>query len=172
MKIAIISSASELVTKENEVVTTQIVESLRGLKSVEILTGGCRGVPGIIVEKAKALGIKTVAYSPDENKISHQERFDNQDLQYFDEVNHHKGFTLRSLVMLQDADAVLVLNGRIGTLSEFAIALEEGRRVGVITNTGGIADELEHIVKVSKKDFSGKIFFNDDPVKVIDWLVF
>lgn len=171
MKIAIISSASELITQENKEKSVELVERLSKFKGLEILTGGSLGLPGFIVEKAKAFGIKTVCYSPDEDASSHQKRFDNQDLKHFDRVNHHKGFTLRSLIMLQDADAVLVLNGRMGTLSEFTIALEEGRRVGVVTHTGGIADKLKDIIKISNKDFSGKIFFHDSPKKVITWLL-
>lgn len=171
MKIAIISSASKLITKENKEKAIEIIKHLHRMGSVEILTGGSLGLPGFIVEKAKDLEMKTICYSPDENTASHRKRFDNQDVKYFDEVNHHKGFTLRSLIMLQDADAVLVLNGRMGTLSEFTIALEEGKRVGVVTNTGGIADDLEHIIKLSNKDFSGKVFFNENPKKVIDWFV-
>jgi uncharacterized protein (TIGR00725 family) len=171
MKIAIISSANSLITKENKEKASQIVKSLSLIEQLEILTGGSLGLPGFIVEKARALGIKTVCYSPDGDSSSHQKRFDNQDLKHFDEVNHHKGFTLRSLIMLQEADAVLVLNGRMGTLSEFTVALEEGKRVGVVTNTGGIADELKHIVEVSEKDFSGRVFFSDDYREVLDWLL-
>jgi uncharacterized protein (TIGR00725 family) len=170
MKIAILSSASKIIAEENKLRAVQIANHLGKIHNIEVMTGGSCGLPGLIVEKAKNLGLKTTCYSPDENKDHHALRDDNQDLSYFDEVSHHKGFTLRSLMMVHDADGVLVLNGRMGTLSEFTIALEEGKRVGVITNTGGIADELKHIVELSKKDFSEKVFFSDDPIKVIDWL--
>jgi predicted Rossmann-fold nucleotide-binding protein len=72
--------------------------------------------------------------------------------------------------MIQSADGVLLLNGRVGTLSEFTIALEEGKKVGVITNSGGIADHLEYILRVAQKEFPTQVFFSDDFNKVIDWL--
>ncbi|MFA6414447.1 MAG: hypothetical protein WC217_01745 [Candidatus Paceibacterota bacterium] len=171
MKIAIISSASHVISESNVLKATAITSYLHQIGTIEIMTGGSHGLPGLIVQKAKAVGIKTVAYSPDENKDLHASRHDNLSLQYFDEVNHFRGFTQRTLAMFQVADGILVLNGRMGTLSEFSIALEEGKRVGVVTNTGGIADHLEEIVRMAKKDFPGQVFFNDDCTKVIDWLI-
>ena len=171
MKIAIISSASLEITKESIVAVDIIVERLRQKNSVCIITGGSLGVPGYVVKKARMNGIHTTAYSPDEDVDSHNKRHDNLELDYFDEVKHFNGFTLRSLKMIDDADCVLVLNGRMGTLSEFSIALEEGKRVGVITETGGIADHLEYITRLTKKDFSDQVFFSSDPHEVIDYLV-
>jgi predicted Rossmann-fold nucleotide-binding protein len=72
--------------------------------------------------------------------------------------------------MFNEADSILVLNGRMGTLSEFTIALEEGKRIGVITNTGGIADHLKKIMILANKDFPDQVFFSRNPAKVIDWL--
>jgi predicted Rossmann-fold nucleotide-binding protein len=72
--------------------------------------------------------------------------------------------------MIHDADMIILLNGRIGTLSEFTIALEEGKRVAVLTQTGGIADNLEYILSVAQKEFPGQIFFSDDPCKIIELL--
>lgn len=171
MKIAIISSASQIIDESNIAKITAITNYVHQLGNIEIMTGGSQGIPGLIVQKAKAAGMKTTAYSPDENKDLHASRHDNLDLQYFDEVNHFRGFTERTLAMFQDADGILVLNGRMGTLSEFTIALEEGKRVGVVTNTGGIADHLEEIMQMAQKDFPGQAFFHDDHTKVIDWLV-
>lgn len=171
MKLAVISSANEIISQSNRETVLRIAEYLQKLGSVEIMTGGSHGIPGLMVEKAKELGMKTTAYSPDEDRDLHASRHDNQSLEYFDEVKHHKGFTLRSLVMLQDADAILALNGRMGTLSELTIALEEEKRVGIVTNTGGIADELRHIIEITKKDYADRVFFSDDYIKVINWLI-
>lgn len=171
MKIALISSASHTISESNVLRAEAIASYLHKVGNIEVMTGGSQGIPGLIVQKAKAAGMKTTAYSPDENKDLHASRHDNLDLQYFDEVNHFRGFTERTLAMFQKADGILVLNGRMGTLSEFTIALEEGKRVGVITGTGGIADHLEEIMQMAQKDFPGQAFFHDDHTKVIDWLV-
>ncbi len=171
MKVAIISSANPKVPESLIPVLQDVISSLHKIKDIEILTGGCLGIPGVIVEKAQKIGIKTIAYSPDKNGNNHNKRLDNQTLDFFSEVKHYKGFTMRSLAMIKDADRVLLLNGRIGTLSEFTIALEEGKRVGVITNTGGIADHASYILQIANKEFPNLVFFSDNPKKVIDWLM-
>lgn len=168
MKLAIISSASENYSPEINSVTENILRFLD--KDAVIMTGGSLGVPGLIVKQAKQLGFKTVAYSPDTDEVSHNNRHDNLPVDYFDEIHHIKGFTARSLQMILDADVVLLLNGRIGTLSEFTIALEEGKRVAVLTETGGIADHLEYIVSVAQKEFPGQVFFSSDVEQVMNWI--
>ena len=170
MKIAIISSALEKISEESENLIYQIVKKISQIKNIEIITGGSLGIPGLIVQKAQEFGIKTIAYSPDRHMYDHNNRFDNLHTKHFNEIKFIPGFTARSLQMIHDADKILLLNGRIGTLSEFTIALEEGKKVGVITNTGGIADHLKYILSVAEKEFPEQIFFSDDYKKVVNWL--
>ncbi len=170
MNIAIISSAHPDVPDFIVPTLNKLIEQLKTMPNMKLLTGGSLGVPGQIVQKANKAGIHTIAYSPDENIENHHRRHDNLALHHFNEVKHFCGFTMRSLAMLQDADGVLALNGRMGTLSEFTIALEEGKRVAVLTNTGGVADHLQNITGVIQKDFSKNLFFSDDPKMVIQWL--
>ena len=168
MKLAIISSASE---KYSETLNP-VIEKLIGLldRDTIIMTGGSLGIPGLAIQLARESGLKTIAYSPDRNDTSHNNRHDNLHINYFDEVKYIQGFTARSLQMIHDADAILLINGRIGTLSEFTIALEEGKHVGVITGTGGIADHLEYILSVAQKEFPGQVFFSPDVEQVMNWI--
>ena len=85
-------------------------------------------------------------------------------------MRHIEGFTARSLAMIMDADAIIALNGRVGTLSEITIALEEGKRVAVLTGTGGIADHAESIVALCRKKFPGQLMFSDKPEDVVRWV--
>lgn len=171
MKIAIISSASEKTSKESEGLTYQIVKKISQIKNIEIMTGGSLGIPGLVVKKAKDFGVRTVAYSPDRHINDHNNRFDNLHTEYFDEIKFIPGFTARSLQMIHDTEKILLLNGSIGTLSEFTIALEEGKKVGIITNTGGIADHIEYILSIAEKEFPGQVFFSDDYEEVINWII-
>jgi uncharacterized protein (TIGR00725 family) len=168
MKLAIISSASETYPDSVNSVVTGVIENLT--TNDVILTGGCLGIPGLFTKLAKNSNIKTVAYSPDSNSDLHNKRYDNLHTDYFDSIKFIPGFTARSLQMIHDADAVVLLNGRIGTLSEFTIALEEGKYVGVVTETGGIADRLEYILSVAQKEFPGKVFFSSNTQEVMSWL--
>lgn len=163
MNLAIISSASE---KYPDTIPETIKKILSSLDTnTIIMTGGCSGIPGLVVQQAKQLGLKTVAYSPDIHDTAHNIRHDNLPTNYFDEINYIPGFTARSLQMIHDADAVLLLNGRIGTLSEFTIALEEGKRVAVITETGGVADHLEYILLLGYKFEDAKTIIAVDYVR-------
>jgi len=171
MKIAVISSAE--ISMSNKIITLvqEIVLFLSKIPNIKIITGGCLGVPGLLVKKAKQLEINTIAYSPDRDGDKHNKRSDNLALCYFNEIKHFSGLTARSLAMIKDADCILMLNGRIGTLSEFTIALEEGKRIGIITNTGGVSDHAQYILKVAKKEFPNQTFFSSKPKEVINWLI-
>ena len=96
---------------------------------------------------------------------------DNLELSHFTEHNFVPGFTARSLAMLNSVDGVLVLNGRMGTLSEYAIALEEGIPTAVVTSTGGIAQHLEVITQQCKKKYTFEPTFESDYKVAIDKLV-
>ena len=167
MKIAIIGSAEE---KQNVKILNLCKEigEYMSEKKINIFTGGSLGILGEIVKACDLERIKVTAYSPDEDMDSHNQRFDNLNSKYFSEIKYIKGFTSRSLEMINDSYGVIVIGGRIGTLSEFTIALEEGKKILVIKNSGGIADHLEYILSVANKEFPNQIIFEQDYKKGID----
>ncbi len=74
--------------------------------------------------------------------------------------------------MIKSIDGAIVLNGRVGTLSEFTIAIEEGLPISVLEGTGGITDHLKKIIKISKKKYlKDKIYFTSSYKKAIDNLI-
>lgn len=170
MKIGIFSSASAQVSQRNRKLAKLIAEYMTE-KGIEVVTGGSLGIPGIIAESVCELGGQTCVYSPDRDEREHHKRIDNHHLRFYKEKKFIPGFTARSLEMIKNIDGAFILNGRIGTLSEFTIAVEEGLPVAVITETGGVANHLKQILKVSKKKYpKGKIFFTKDYKKAIDRL--
>ena len=58
-----------------------------------------------------------------------------------------------------------------GTLDELAIAYDEGRLIGVLMGTGGIAEIVETIIRVSAKEAGLCVLYEDDPEKLIDRLI-
>ena len=170
MKLAILGSAVDIISEENQNLCKEVGEYL-AQKKITVVTGGSHGIPGLVVKSAFEAGAETEAYSPDVDEEHHQLRADNISLKYFKNTKFIPGFTARSLEMIKNVDGVLVINGRIGTLSEFTIALEEGLNISVIKNTGGIADHLEYIISVAKKEFSNKIIFDTDYKVAINKLV-
>jgi hypothetical protein len=63
---------------------------------------------------------------------------------------------------------VLILGGATGTLNEFTIAYDEGKIIGVLAGSGGIADHIQEIIKVCNRPGSGKVFFDGDPTKLVE----
>jgi uncharacterized protein (TIGR00725 family) len=171
MKIAVFGSAKNEISPYIEIICKEIGAYLAE-KGVTVVTGGSSGIPGIIVKSAFESGAHTEAYSPDENETAHEKRNDNLPLNYFKSHKFIPGFTARSLAMVKDCDGVLVVGGRIGTLSEFTIALEEGLSVAVVKGTGGVSNHLEYIINVAEKEFPNQaVIFEDDYKKAIDSLI-
>jgi hypothetical protein len=63
-------------------------------------------------------------------------------------------------------DIVLVVAGGMGTLNEFTIAIDEGKVVGVLTGTGGIADEVEGLLPHARR--ADHVFFDARPSRLLD----
>lgn len=169
MKLAILGSASNIISAENQNLCKEVGKYL-AQKKITIVTGGSCGIPGLVVKSAFEASAEIEVYSPDLNADQHHVRLDNLSLKYFKKRKFVQGFTARSLKMIKNVDGALIINGRIGTLSEFTIALEEGLNIGVVNGTGGIADHLEYIISIAKKEFQNKIIFDTDYKTVIDKL--
>ncbi len=174
MKIAIFSSWLPEVSEKNKVLAEKIGVYL-SQKNITAVTGGCSGIPALCIESVYKNNRKTIGYFPHKDKIDYfdrQHEINTHDIKYYNSAHFISGFTARSLEMIKSVDAAIVLNGRIGTLSEFGIAVEEGLPVAVIENTGGIADELKNIIKIAKKEFpNNEVIFESDYKKAIDTLI-
>lgn len=77
----------------------------------------------------------------------------------------------RNLMSTANADAGIFIAGRWGAMSEFASLREMGKVIGVLTGSGGIADELEELSKKLNKESKGKIIFNDSPSQLIEQVI-
>jgi hypothetical protein len=63
-----------------------------------------------------------------------------------------------------------MVGGRIGTLNELTIAIEERKPVAVLLGSGGMTDEVEHVLKAAKRARTG-IIFGHDPAELVDELI-
>ena len=73
----------------------------------------------------------------------------------------------REVVAVRTCDIIIIVGGRSGTLGEFAIAYDEGKLIGVLTSSGGIADTIPHILKSIRKKTGSKIVFHKDPERLV-----
>ncbi len=72
---------------------------------------------------------------------------------------------------MRSCDIVILVGGRSGTLGEFAIAYDEGKLIGVLKGTDGIADHVEEILCMVKKRTGATIIQDDDPRRLMDRLI-
>ena len=77
------------------------------------------------------------------------------------------GLMGREVTNIRSSDMVVVLGGRSGTLGEFAIAYDEGKLIGVMQGTGGIADDIRQIVNSFDKETGAVLLYDSDPVDLV-----
>jgi hypothetical protein len=63
---------------------------------------------------------------------------------------------------------VLFFGGATGTLNEFTIAYDEGKIIGVLEGSGGIADHVREILQYCNKPTTGSVLFDRQPVTLIE----
>jgi len=133
-----------------------------------ILTGGCPGLPHYAVMGCKERGGLTVGVSPaialDEHVNVYGSPTDNIDVMIYT----GSGLMGREVIGVRSSDIVIIVGGRSGTLGEFAIAYDEGRPIGVLTGTGGIADHVDDFLPVIQKETGSLITYDDDPRRLIE----
>jgi hypothetical protein len=136
-----------------------------------ILTGGCPGLPHFAVQGCKENGGLTIGVSPAISLYEHVKRYgspiDNIDVMIYTGA----GLMGREVIGVRSCDIVLIVGGRSGTLGEFAIAYDEGRPIGVMTNTGGIADHVDDFLHVIEKPTGSTIIYNEDPRELVRQVV-
>lgn len=135
-----------------------------------LVTGATTGAPYWAAKGCKDAGGIVIGFSPASSKASHLNTY-HLPIDYHDLIVY-TGFDYagRNLVLTRSADAILTICGRMGTLSEFTIGFEDKKPQGVLTGTGGIADELEGIIDKSHRG-PGKVIFDSDPSRLLDKVI-
>ena len=134
------------------------------------INGACPGLPHDAMEGAKKAGGFTIGISPAFSEHEHLN-------EYLSPAGHDVimftglGFMERDIINIRSSDAIVIVGGGIGTLNELTIAYEEGRPVGIITNSGGISNSVPFIIEgLCKRKLPPNMVFDDDPAKLLDKL--
>ena len=82
----------------------------------------------------------------------------------------YTGFGLkgRNVVLVRSCEIVLFIAGAMGSLNEFTIAHDEGKVIGCLTGTGGVADEANYLLRKFSKDTEARVIQDDDPNRLLD----
>jgi hypothetical protein len=132
-----------------------------------ILSGGCPGLPHYAVIGCKERGGLTVGVSPALSIEDHVSRYRSPTDHIDVMIYTGSGLMGREVIGVRSCDIIIIVGGRSGTLGEFAIAYDEGRSIGVLTGTGGIADHINDFLPIIRKETGSRIIFDDDPRRLI-----
>ncbi|MEM0360036.1 MAG: hypothetical protein QXK06_01695 [Candidatus Diapherotrites archaeon] len=132
-------------------------------KGFVVFSGACPGYPLEAVKGAKEAGGTTIGISPAQNLEIHS-----TDWQYptkeFDAIIFTGLGRARNFLLVRACDALIVLEGRVGTLNEVTSAYDEGKIIAVLEGMGGIASHMKEIRKWFKgKPTGAKIVFAKKP---------
>lgn len=169
MKIAVCGSG-QILDGEIAEKASEIGKEI-ALKGHILLTGGCHGYPNEAAKAAFRNNGKVIAYSPAKDKKEHVENYGFPVGNFTEIIFTGKGIPDRNLDLVRNADAVILIDGKVGTLNEFTIAFHLGKKIGVLLNSGGISDKIKEIAEViDKKGEKEKIIYERDVKNLADKL--
>lgn len=135
-----------------------------------LVTGATTGAPLWAAIGGKEVGGFVIGLSPAASEADHVEKYD-LPVDYHDIIIYTGfGYAGRNLLLTKSSDAILITCGRMGTLNEFTIAFEDQKPIGVLTKTGGMADELDDILEKAHRG-KGKVIFDDDPARLVERII-
>ncbi len=141
-----------------------------GRRGFVLVTGAAPGLPHDAVLGAKKVGGLVVGISPALNFAEHVQKYKAPIAGYDVLIYTGSGLMGREIENIRTCDVVIIAGGRSGTLGEFAIAYDEGKVIGVLTGTGGIADHIKDLLPIINKETGATLVYEDDPVKLMDRL--
>lgn len=101
-----------------------------------IVTGACPGLPHAAVLGAADAGGISLGVSPALSREEHVNVYASPLQPYTTMVFTGSGLMGRETHNIHSSDLVLFVGGRSGTLGEFCIAYDEGKLIGLVTNSG------------------------------------
>jgi len=132
-----------------------------------LITGACPGLPYDTARGAHASGGLSVGISPALSRSEHVLRYESPVDEYDVIIYTGSGLMGREVDNIHSSDIVIIAGGRSGTLGEFAIAYDEGKLIGILAHTDGIADDLPDIVPRLRKKTGARLVYEVDPAKLV-----
>jgi uncharacterized protein (TIGR00725 family) len=165
LKIGVMSSAGKASAELRE--KAEALAKAIAARDVILLTGATTGVVYEVGQRAHALGTFHVGISPAANRQEHVENF-KLPVDACD-VLVYTGFGLkgRNVVLVRSCDIVIFIAGAMGSLNEFTIAHDEAKVIGCLTNTGGVADEVEYLLEKFSKPTGAQVFLHSEPAQLL-----
>ena len=132
-----------------------------------LITGATTGLPDLVAKAFRQQGGFALGISPAENRHEHVTRYalpeDGADVIVYTGF----GYKGRNVINIRSSDIVVIIGGATGTLNEFTIAYDEGKIIGVLESSGGIAAHLREVIDYCQKPTAGAVYFDNDPQALV-----
>jgi uncharacterized protein (TIGR00725 family) len=132
-----------------------------------LITGACPGLPYDSARGARDAGGLSVGISPALSRSEHVLRYHSPVDAYDVIIYTGSGLMGREVDNIHSSDVVIIAGGRSGTLGEFSIAYDEGKLIGILAGSGGIADQLPDIVPRLGKRTGARLIYEADPATLV-----
>lgn len=133
-----------------------------------LMSGATTGIPNeAAIGYKKVGGLMSLGLSPAATKVEHVLKYrlptENYDAILYTGL-HYGG---RDALLINSADAVVSIGGRLGTLHEFTIAAETHTPIGVLEGAGGISAKIGELLALLPNANPEFVIFEEDPIKLI-----
>jgi uncharacterized protein (TIGR00725 family) len=137
-----------------------------------LMTGATTGLPYYAAKAYKDAGGKmSVGVSPAATKIEHIMKYRLPVAPYDTILYSGLHYIGRDALLITSSDGVVTIGGRLGTLHEFAIAVESQTPIAVIQGAGGESDQIQEILKVAGREPNMDIIVGTDPDELVSKLI-
>ena len=133
-----------------------------------LVTGATTGLPDLVAKAVRSYSGLSLGISPASNRKEHLERYGLPDDGADVIIYTGFGYKGRNVINVRSADIVIIFGGATGTLNEFTIAYDEGKIIGVLEGSGGVADHIREVIQFCKKPTQGLVVFDKDPEKLVE----
>lgn len=179
-KIGIFGPA-EGYTKSQTSRIQDLVEEL-AKHNVILVTGAGAGLPYAISQQAAKEGIEIWGFPPTTDLKEYKKLYPEYNLKIYKKLTYiPKNYqfannvevcrSYRNVTSCATCDAGIIIASRWGTLNEFTNLHGMGKVIGVLTKTGGIADELQKLSQKIVKKSKAKLIFNSSPKILVKNLI-
>jgi uncharacterized protein (TIGR00725 family) len=170
LKVGVMGAASGNLTPQIRETARELGRAI-AMRGMVLVSGAAPGLPLESALGAQAAGGISIGISPalslDEHVHVYHSPVDGFDVLIYT----GSGLMGREIVNIRSSDIVIIVGGHSGTLGEFAIAYDEGKLIGVLEGTGGIADIVPELVAAIDKETGASIIYDSDASRLIDRVV-